>query len=154
VGLVALTRWLWLDPIVALLVAANIVWAGVGIMKRSVFGLMDPALDTAEVEAVKVVLAPYLSRGIMYHALRTRLAGSRKFVSLHVLVPGTWTVHEGHALCERIEADIRRTIPNVSVLTHLESLQDPASWDDLALDRETSAVPEDEARMAKGAAAK
>ena len=136
VGLVAWTHWLWLDPVVAMLVAANIVWTGVGIVKRSVFGLMDTALGAVEVAAVKAALAPYLAQGILYHALRTRQAGSRKFVSLHVLVPGTWSVQRGHELCEHVEADIRRTVPNASVLTHLESLQDPASWDDLALDRE------------------
>ena len=139
IGLVALTHWLWLDPIVALLVAANIVWTGVGIVKRSVFGLMDTALDGAEVAAVKTALARYLAGGILYHALRTRQAGSRKFVSLHVLVPGVWTVQRGHELCERIEADIRIAVPGASVLTHLESLQDPASWEDLALDREATA---------------
>jgi cation diffusion facilitator family transporter len=142
VGLVALTGWLWLDPAVAFLVAANIVWTGVGIVKRSVTGLMDRALGDAEVDAVKATLAPRLEQGIQYHALRTRQSGARKFVSLHVLVPGTWTVQAGHELCEHIEADIRRVVPNASVLTHLESLEDPVSWEDLALDRGAGAPPD------------
>jgi cation diffusion facilitator family transporter len=135
IGLVAWTHWLWLDPVVALLVAANIVWTGVGIVRRSVLGLMDTALNEADSAAVQAACAPYLARGLQYHALRTRQSGPRKFVSLHVLVPGMWTVREGHDLCERIEADIRAAVPNASVLTHLEALEDPASWDDLALDR-------------------
>src|SRR5207247_1244319 len=82
-----------------------------------------------------VALERYTSQGIQYHALRTRESGARRFVSLHVLVPGDWTVHRGHRLLERIEADIREAVPDVSVFTHLESLDDPASWDDQALDR-------------------
>jgi divalent metal cation (Fe/Co/Zn/Cd) transporter len=81
------------------------------------------------------VLDAYTRDGVEYHALRTRQSGARRFVSLHVLVPGNWTVQHGHQLLERIEADIRRTLPNVTVLTHLESLDDPASWDDMTLDR-------------------
>ena len=140
VGLAAWTHWLRLDPIVALLVAANIVWTGVGIVRRSVLGLMDTAFDARDMAAVRAALAPHLTPGIEYHALRTRQSGARKFVTLHVLVPGSWTVEEGHRLCEQIEADIRHAIPNVSVLTHLESLQDPASWEDQALDRPPGAA--------------
>ncbi len=135
VGLVAWTGWLRLDPVVALLVAANIVWAGSRIVRRSVLGLMDTALAAGEQEALKRALQPRLAEGVVYHALRTRQAGARRFVSLHVLGPGAWTVHQGHELLERIEADIRGAVPNVTVDTHLESLDDPASWDDMALDR-------------------
>jgi divalent metal cation (Fe/Co/Zn/Cd) transporter len=81
------------------------------------------------------VLEPYLQTGVQYHALRTRQSGARQFVSLHVLVPGAWTVHAGHQLLERIEADIRQALPNVTAFTHLESLDDPISWDDMHLDR-------------------
>ncbi len=135
VGAVALTGWQRLDPMVALLVAANIVWTGVRIVRRSVLGLMDTALAATEQARLKRALDPHLAEGVVFHALRTRQAGARRFVSLHVLVPGAWTVHEGHELLERIEADIRGAVPNVTVDTHLESLDDPASWDDMALDR-------------------
>jgi cation diffusion facilitator family transporter len=135
VGAVALTGWQRLDPIVALAVAANIVLAGGRIVRKSVLGLMDTALPAEELAAVHKVLAPYLQKGIEYHALRTRQSGARRFVSLHVLVPGEWTVHDGHGLLERIEADIRNTLPNVTVFTHLESLDDPTSWEDIHLDR-------------------
>ena len=135
VGLVAITGWLWLDPLVALVVAANIVWTGTTIVRKSVLGLMDTALPAEEIRALRGALEPHLKDGVQYHALRSRQSGARRFVSLHVLVPGDWTVHRGHGLLERIEADIRRVIPQVTVFTHLESLDDPSSWDDETLDR-------------------
>ena len=141
VGAVAITGWQPLDPAVALIVAANIVWSGYRLVRASVAGLMDSALPAKEYADLCRVLDEHVKRGgIQYHALRTRESGARRFVSLHVLVPGDWTVHRGHALLERIEADIRGVIPDVTVLTHLESLDDPASWDDQALDR-ASASP-------------
>jgi cation diffusion facilitator family transporter len=133
-GVVA-TGWLWLDAVVALLVAANIVWTGSQIVWRSVSGLMDPALPPADLATIRQVLVSYEKQDLQFHALRTRQAGVRKFVSMHVLVPGAWTVQHGHELLEQIEADIRRALPNSSVFTHLESLDDPASWEDESLDR-------------------
>ena len=135
VGAVALTGWIRLDPIVALVVAANIIWTAVRIVRASVLGLMDTALPPGERETVTRVLNKHAADGVQFHALRTRQSASRRFVSVHVLVPGAWTVHDGHQLLERIEADIRSALPNASVLTHLESLDDPTSWDDEKLDR-------------------
>ena len=138
VGVIAvgLTGWNRLDPAVALVVAANIVWTGVHIIRKSVLGLMDTALPIDEQNLIRNVLEPHKQDGVEYHALRTRQSGSHRFVSLHVLVPGMWNVQRGHHLVERIEEDIRRALPNVIVFTHLESLSDPASWDDSVLDRE------------------
>lgn len=130
VGLVALTGWLWLDPVLALLVALNIVWTGTQIVRRSIAGLMDIALPAADMIAVRQILRTYEQTGVQFHALRSRESGARKFVSTHVLVPGAWTVQHGHELLEKIEADIRRALPGAVVFTHLESLDDPASWDD------------------------
>jgi cation diffusion facilitator family transporter len=135
VGLVALTGWTRLDPIVACLVAANIIWAGVGIVRKSVLGLMDTALPVEDRNKIEKALKPYAELGVEYHAIRTRESGARKFVSLHVLVPGQWTVMRGHGLLERIEKDIRTALPGVHVFTHLESLSDPTSWEDTDLDR-------------------
>lgn len=135
VGLVALTGWEWLDPIVALLVAANIIWTGIRIMRSSVLGLMDTALPEEERAAIAKILDAHSANGIQFHALRTRQSGARRFVSFHVLVPDTWTVLEGHHLLEKIEADIRRALPDITVFTHLEPLGDPASFDDTKLDR-------------------
>lgn len=135
VGAVALTGWLWLDPLVALAVAANIIWTGVRIVTESVDGLMDRALPQAELEVIREVLDRYTGPHVRYHALRTRQAGPRRFITLHVLVPGTWTVQQGHDLLESLEAELRAALSGATVLTHLEPLGDPASLADQDLDR-------------------
>jgi cation diffusion facilitator family transporter len=135
VGLVWMTGWLWLDPAIALLVAANIVWTGWQLMQRSAAGLMDISLPTDKLEQIETLLAAYRKQGLDFHALRTRQAGSRAFVTLHVLVPGLWTVQQGHDWAERIEADIRNTLPHAHVTTHLEPIEDPVSMVDQELDR-------------------
>lgn len=135
VGLVWLTGWLWLDPAIALLVAANIVWTGWRLLRRSAAGLMDVSMPAEELAMIEAALAPYRGRGLDFHALRTRQAGTRAFVTLHVLVPGHWTVQQGHDWSERIEADIRQALPHVHVVTHLEPLDDPLSLVDQSLDR-------------------
>jgi cation diffusion facilitator family transporter len=135
VGAVGLTGWQSLDPAVALLVAVNILAAGVRIVRKSALGLLDTALPAAEITRLRTVLDRYQAGGVQYHALRTRQSGSRRFVSLHVLVPGQWSVDRGHHLLEKIEADLRGALPNVAVFTHLESLSDPASYQDQTLDR-------------------
>jgi len=140
-SLVIFTHWQWLDPVVALLVAANIVWAGVSIVRRSIGGLMDMALSASDVAGVRKVFQVYEQAGVQFHALRTRQAGAQRFVSVHVLVPGDWTVQRGHELLERIEDDIRRAVSDAVVFTHLESLDDPASWEDETLERRQTAKP-------------
>jgi cation diffusion facilitator family transporter len=135
VAAVSLTGWERLDPIIALAVAVNIVWTGTRILQGSVLGLMDTALPENEQAVIRGVLDRYAVRGIHYHALRTRRAGQRRFVSVHVLVPGEWTVQRGHELTEQIETELRASLPNVAALTHLESLNDPASWRDISIDR-------------------
>ncbi len=135
VGAIALTGWERLDPIVALLVAGNITWSGVCIVRKSVLGLMDTALPVEDRNAIHRVLERYRQSGVQYHALRTQQAGRRRFVSFHVLVPGDWTVQRGHALLECIETDLCLALPDVTVFTHLESLGDPASFGDITLDR-------------------
>ncbi len=130
VGAVAITGLQRLDPVVALIVAGNIVWSGIRIVRESVLGLMDTALPVEELNTIHEVLERHCGTDIQCHALRTRQAGSRRFVSLHVLVPGDWTVDRGHKLLERMEDDIRSALSNVTVLTHLESIHDPASWGD------------------------
>jgi len=132
---VALTGWQRLDPIIALVVATNIVWTGIRILQGSVLGLMDTALPDEEQALIREVLERRRSMGIRYHALRTRRAGRRRFISVHVLVPGDWTVHRGHQVTEEIENEIRGVLPDAAVLTHLESLNDPASWHDISIDR-------------------
>jgi cation diffusion facilitator family transporter len=135
VGLVWISGWLWLDPAIALLVAMNIIWTGWQLMQRSAAGLMDISLPPAKLEQIQALLAGYRRQGLDFHALRTRQAGSRTFITLHVLVPGGWTVQQGHDWAERIEADIRLALPRTHVTTHLEPLEDPASMIDQELDR-------------------
>ena len=135
VGIVALTGWERLDPVVALIVAGNIIWSGIGILRKSVLGLMDTALPDQQQTRIKEILDQYCQGDVQYHALRSRQAGVRNFVSFHILVPGEWSVHRGHQFLEQIEADIHRAIPNTTVFTHLESLEDQASWQDTTLDR-------------------
>ncbi len=135
IGLVKLTGWLALDSIVALIVSANIVWAGVRLLRETGSELLDAALPATDQDAIALVLSEHSTQGIQFHALRTRVAASRRFVSLHVLVPGVWTVQHGHDLCEVIELAISAALPGTHVTTHLEPLEDPASWDDQELDR-------------------
>lgn len=135
VGAVALTGWVRLDPIIALVVAANILRIGWQLLGRSVRGLMDATLPAAERDAIKRVLNRYESQGIQYHALRTRQAGTRAFISLHVLVPREWTVKRGHDLLEQLERDIRSAVPGAQLFTHLEPQGDPAALEDIGLDR-------------------
>jgi cation diffusion facilitator family transporter len=138
VVLVPITGWLVLDPIIALVVAANIVWAGLKLLRETGLGLLDTALPAADREAISTALQPFEAQGVQFHALRTRVAGARRFVSLHVLVPGSWTVQQGHDLCEAVEGAIAEALPGTFVFTHLEPLEDPASWADQALDRSIS----------------
>ncbi len=135
VGAIALTGWLVLDPLIGIGVAFYIVWTGVGVMRRSLWGLMDRALPENELEGIRAVLEPYKSKGMDYHALRTRRAGRRRLVELHLLVPGAMSVNEGHRLAEEIEDKIRVFLPGTAVLTHLEPIEDAASYSDQELFR-------------------
>lgn len=135
VGLVAVSGWQILDPVIALLVAANITFTGVKIMRKSALGLLDTALPAEELERVKAAIEGELPAGARYHALRSRQSGVRRFVSFHILVPGSWSVSRGHQLLERIEAAVRAALENVTVFTHLESIGDKASYEDQSLDR-------------------
>lgn len=135
VGAVMFTGWERLDPLIALLVAANIIWTGVQLVRRSALGLLDTALPESERVAVRQILERYQQEGAQFHALRTRQAAARRFVSVHILVPGAWTVDHGHRLLEQIEREIRQAVPNVTVFTHLEPLEDPSAWEDTQLDR-------------------
>lgn len=141
VALVAITGWERLDPLVALAVAANIVVTGARLLRRSAGGLMDPALDDAAQEAIVEALAPFRARGAGFHALRTRQAGRRAFVSMHVLVPGDWPVQRAHDLAEEVEAAVRARLPYVTVSTHVEPREDPRSFEDTGLDRSGGIAP-------------
>jgi cation diffusion facilitator family transporter len=128
--LVQTTGWLRLDPLVALAVALQILVTGWHLMSRSFDGLMDRAIPEEDHAVIVAVLETLRHQGGDYHALRTRVAGPKSFVNVHVLVPGRMSVQAGHDLVERLESEIRSKLPHVEVLTHLEPLEDPKSWDD------------------------
>jgi cation diffusion facilitator family transporter len=133
VALVGLTGWAPLDPLVAIAVAVNIIWAGIQLVRRSAGGLLDTAIPEPEQRLVGEVLDRYVAQGIEFHALRTRQAGPRYFVEMHVLVPGAWSVQRGHDLAEEIEGRIRDVLPRAHVLTHIEPCEDPVSHQDVEL---------------------
>ncbi len=128
--LVLFTRWIILDPIAAILVAVNILWTAFQLLKRSVAGLMDASLDTAELDLIEKTLAKYRLAGIEFHALRTRQAASRKFLSVHMLVNGALTLHDAHHLAEDFESELRILVPDLVITTHLEPLDDEISLND------------------------
>jgi cation diffusion facilitator family transporter len=138
IALVWLTGWIRLDPIVALLVAANILFTGYRLLVRSGRGLLDIALPPEELTSVKSILDSYQSQGVKYHALRSRQAAARKFLVVHLLVPGNWTVRKGHDLAEQVEVRVLETIPNANIVTHIEPVEDLISMEDATINREVS----------------
>ena len=135
--IVWITGWTILDPIVGLIVGANIVRTGLQLALRSASGLMDAALPEAELKLIEDVIKKYRRKGVRFHALRTRQAAARQFVSVHMLVPGHWTVHDAHHIAEDFEADIRAALGGVvTVFTHMEPVEDELSMEDIFLDRE------------------
>ncbi|HTQ77902.1 MAG TPA: cation diffusion facilitator family transporter [Burkholderiales bacterium] len=136
VALVALTGWNLVDPLIALAVAVHIVWAGFGLMRRSFAGLLDAAIPEAEQAEIEKIFAEYRRRyGVEFHALLTRQAAARRFVSFHLLVPDAWPVEQAHRLSEEIEERIRELIPHAITLSHIEPISQPASYDDIRLER-------------------
>ncbi len=136
--LVKWTGWLMLDPIVALVVATNIVWTAGRLLLETGQGLLDPAISQEDRETVNEVLEKYRDKGVIIHAVKTRVAGPRRFIEMHVLVPGIWTVQKGHDLCEEIEEAIGEVLPDATILTHLEPFEDPVSWSERHLGRQRS----------------
>jgi cation diffusion facilitator family transporter len=139
VGIVAITGWQVLDPLIAIAVAGQILRTGAKLVGGSLRGLLDPTLAAHELDALQRVLARHQGREVQFHAVRTRQAGARRFVAMHVLVPGDWSVRRGHALCEQLEVEVAAEIPHATVFTHLEAVDDPMSFQDQGLDRSTGA---------------
>jgi len=136
VVIISATGWLLLDPLIGLAVAAHIVWEGFGLMRRSVSGLLDASISQLDQREITKLFSEYSRRyGISFHALRTRQAGARRFITFHILVPDAWTVAHAHRLSEEIESRVRSMVPNAAVETHIEPISDPASYDDQSLDR-------------------
>lgn len=130
VGLVVVTGWNRLDGIVALAVGLNIIVTGINLLRSSTAGLMDKALSDEDHLKIVEVLTKYESDEVKFHALQTREAGRQRFVSMHVLVPGAWTIQKGHDLSEELEAKIIEQLPDTIITTHVEPLEDERSWAD------------------------
>ena len=135
VALVWLTGWIILDPIIALLVAVNIIFTGYRLLIRSGRGLLDMSLPPEELTSVKSILDSYKGQGVSYHALRSRQAAARKFMVVHLLVPGDWSVRKGHSLAEQVETRVLETITNANIVTHIEPIDDPLSMVDTSINR-------------------
>src|SRR5699024_2621056 len=134
VGLVWLTGWDRLDPIVAFAVGVNIIVTGTKLMIESVHGLMDRTLDDEENRRIAHVIAGFADDDVHFHALQTRQSGHYQFATVHVLVPGEWSVHRGHDLIEEVEQALRAEFPTLRVITHLEPREDPRAEEGITAD--------------------
>jgi cation diffusion facilitator family transporter len=130
---IGLGGWWWLDPVIALVVAANIVWTGASLLRRAWQGLMDEALDDETAAQIEAVLDQCCGESLQWHALRHRRAGRRMFATVHVLVPGDWRVQRAHDLAERIEQQMHAALPSLHIVIHLEPLEDERAYRDLEL---------------------
>jgi cation diffusion facilitator family transporter len=134
VVLVGVTGWPRLDPVVATIVGINILITGGRLVAQSVRALLDQSLGPVELAAVVAALDRFRSAEVGFHGLQTRESGRQRFISMHVLVPGAWTVQVGHDLLEQVEQAVREALPDTTVLTHLEPLEDPRAYDDYAFE--------------------
>jgi cation diffusion facilitator family transporter len=128
--LVALTDVQRLDPVIAFLVGANIVWAAWKLIRESTEGLMDISMSKEDNGAIAEILSRFVTREVHFHALRTRLAGHNRFAEVHVLVPGAWTVQQGHDLVEEVEEAVHREFGEIALTCHLEPAEDPRAYGD------------------------
>ena len=126
-----LSGWFWLDAVIAGLVGLNILWAGYGIVRRSCDGLMDAALPEEDMQRIREAMQPYEREGIAFHALQTRRAAAERFVTVHILFPGAWTIHCAHCRASKFEEEVTRLLPRTTVTTHLEPLDDARSYREL-----------------------
>lgn len=131
--LVRLTGIERLDPIIALAVAVNIVWTGIGLLRTSIDGLLDRALPEQDQERLRRVIQNELEPGETFHALRTRKAGARRFVDFHLLVPGDVSVQQAHDVTQRVESAVKKSFPGTETTVHVEPIEEPESWQDSAL---------------------
>ena len=134
--MVMITGWLIIDPIIAILVALNIIYTGYKLISRSASGLMDATIPEEDLQKITTYLDSIKEQHIEYHSLLTRIAGQRKFISLHLLIPGEWTVKKGHDYADDVEETIISIFDEpVTVSTHIEPVEDPASMRDIGIDR-------------------
>lgn len=145
-GLVALTGWVWLDPVLAILVGLNILYTGYRLIRRSFNGLMDHALPPEEQMQMREAIRAALPKGTDFHALRTRQAGRRTFAEFHLLVPGRRSVSDAHALAHRVEAALLVAFPDLTATIHIEPIDEKESWESQELQQLGEAVEGDVVR--------
>ena len=132
VGLVAVFHSPVLDAVVALGAGLNIMWTGFTLIRDSVAGFMDIAPSAEALAAITAVLDRHRRAGVIdFHAVRVREAGNRRFADVHMLVPGTWSVKQGHDFTERMIDELVEADPSLRVSAHLEPIEDPKSYDDV-----------------------
>ncbi len=134
IGLVWITGWNWLDPLVALLVGVNILWTGWRLVSESASGLMDEALPKETNARLREILAAHEEETVKFHAFRTRISGARAFMEFHMLVPGAWSVQQGHDAMEDLIDLIQEEFAELRVIGHLEPIEDPRSYEDIHID--------------------
>lgn len=133
-GLAWFTGWLWLDPVIAILVGLNILVTGYRLISESTAGLMDGSLSTEDNARILAILEARTEKGrIEFHAVRTRESGARQFMEMHMLVPGDWSVQRGHDAMEDLVDEIVAAFPAMRVTGHLEPIADPRSYEDMSL---------------------
>lgn len=133
VTLVWLTGWDRLDPVVAFAVGINILVTGWGLIRSSTAGLMDVSLPKEDNERIQAILDRWTSEEVQFHAVRTREAGHRRFMEMHMLVPGDWSVKRGHDLTEDVIDSLMVAFPDLRVSCHLEPIEDPRSYEDIGV---------------------
>lgn len=129
--LVGITRWEPLDPLIAIAVAINILFAGWGIIKESMQGLLDAELPDGDNRLIRGVLERHAGDGVSFHGIQTRASGRQRFLAMHVLVPGAWSVQRGHDYVSDLEGELQQALDDLHVSTHIEPREDPRSWDDV-----------------------
>ncbi len=131
--IVTITKLNILDPIVALLVAFNILYTGYKLITRSAEGFMDAAIKDIDCAKITQILDKYEKQGARFHALKTRQSAAKTFMSVHMLVPEKWTMKKANDLVEQMENEVRINLADIDVLTHLETIEDPRSQKDIDL---------------------
>lgn len=134
VFLVAVTGWLPLDSIVAILVAVNIIVVGARLIWRSGDGLLDAALLAVDLTTVNDVLDRFRTDEVAFHDVRTRESGHERYVQMHMLVPGVWSVDRAHDVAERVEDELHAALDHLRVSIHIEPIEDPRAYESWRLD--------------------
>jgi cation diffusion facilitator family transporter len=120
VGAVAATGILWLDPLLAALTAVNILFSGWQLLRDSVGGLMDEAVEPVLLARIRAVMSQQAAGALEIHDLRTRHAGRTTFVEFHLVVPGEMTVSVAHEICDRIETALKAELGSAVITIHVE----------------------------------